>query len=374
MRRAYNLLIVKLSVVMVHYFTPDLAKRACHALLHDASASDLELEIVLVNNGIRAEDQKTLASLPARLLEPGRNLGYAGGANLGITETEADLIVVMNPDVEVIAGCLRALADALMSGASVAGPRFYWDRDKRLQLPPTEAVGHLPEILRILAQRGKRWARIARRRWRRHARRQWMAQATLPSYDLSGALLAFRRSTWEQIGPFDEGFRLYFEETNWLQRLRRAGLPASFVPTAEAVHLYAQSTVREGEAQSWFLESNRRFRLQLYGRAFTNLLEALASRPVPLPPEASTCTQPINLSDVTSRHATWLEVSPSPLGYPAAGWPLGPRTALPRTLPAEVLGRLAPGTYTMTYVDDHGREVGSKRFQSSEARRASHEG
>jgi len=365
---------VKLAVVLVHYFTPDLAERACHALLQDANASDLELEIVLIDNGSRAEDQKTLASLPARLLEPGRNLGYAGGANLGFAETEADFVVVMNPDVEVIAGCLRALVDALRSGASVAGPRFYWDREKHLQLPPTEAVGRLPESLRIFAQRSQRWARLARRLWRLHARRQWLAQAPLRSYDLSGALLAFRRLAWEQIGPFDEGYRLYFEETDWLQRLRRAGLPALYVPAAEAVHLYAQSTVLEGEAQTWFLESNRRFRLRFYGRAFTNLLETLASRHRQTPSLASS-TEPSDLHQVVSQHATWLEVSPSPLGYPAAGWPLGRNhPAVPQTLPAEVLDRLAPGIYTMSYVDDHGRELGSKTFRPNEARPASLEG
>lgn len=344
---------MKLAVVLVHYFTPHLAERACHALVRDAAASDLELEMVLIDNG--SKDRGTLASLPARLVTPSRNLGYAGGANLGIEETRADLVVVMNPDVEVIPGCLRALTEVLMSGAGAAGPRFFWDHEKRFKLPPTEAVGRFPELLKVFAQRGPRWARFARRRWRRHARRQWTAEAPLASYDLSGALLALRRSAWQQIGPFDEGFRLYFEETDWLQRLRRAGLPAHFVPAAEAVHLYAQSTAREDQTQAWFLESNQRFRERFYGRSFTQLLESLAARPEPLARQSSSSKR------ASSDRATWLEVSPSPLGFPAAGWALAPNAGV-ETLPAEILGRLAPGTYTLTTVDDHGRELGSTTF------------
>ena len=357
---------MKLAVVLVHYFTPQLAERACQALARDAASTDLELEMVLIDNGSRTEDREFLASLPARRVEAGGNLGYAGGANLGFAETRADLVVVMNPDVEVLPGCLRSLTEALMSGARAAGPRFFWDRDRRFQLPPTEAVGRLPELLRVLAGRGPRWARLARQRWRHHARRQWTAKAPLACYDLSGALLALRRSAWEEIGPFDEGYRLYFEETDWLQRLRHAGHPAQFIPAAEAVHLYAQSTAHEGEAANWFLESNRRFRERSYGRIVTRMLEKLAAR-------QASVTQPMQAwqgssddlsgSPVSGPRASWLEVSPSPLGYPAAGWALGPDTTCPETVPDEILGRLAPGTYTLTTVDDRGRELGSKTFR-----------
>ncbi len=347
---------MKLAVVLVHYHGPELAREACRALARDAEAGGIELEMVLVDNGSKPEDLKLLTSLPARRIDPGGNLGYAGGVNAGIRETSAELIVVMNPDVEVLPGCLGALAAALDDGAAAAGPRCYWDFGKQYLLPPTEQVSRAAEVLAVLARRGGLWARLARRRWRRHARRYWTAEKPLPGYDLSGALLAVRRSAWRKVGPFDDAYRLYYEETDWLQRLCAAGLRASFVPAAEAVHLYAQSTVAEARVERWRLDSGRRFRRRVYGPAFTRLLEWLSGRVG----SAATIHQPPP-PPVSS--AAWLEVSPSSLGLPAAGHRLAPDSPPPADLPAEIRARLAPGTYYLRSVDRAGRELAWSRLE-----------
>ena len=349
---------VKLAVILVHYHSAELARRACDALARDAAAGGLELELVLVDNGSRPQDLEILESLPARRLDPGRNLGYAGGANVGVGATSAELVAVMNPDVEVLPGCLGALAAALENGAAAAGPRFYWDRGRQYLLPPTAEGGRLAEVLAVLARRGGGGARRARRRWRRHARRYWSAREPVTGYDLSGALLAFRREAWRRAGPFDEGYRLYYEETDWLRRLRAAGLEARFVPSAEAVHLYAQSAAVEPRVEIWRLESARRFRRRTYGPAFTRLLERLSARvgAATSPPALSPAAEPIACP-------AWVEVSPSPLGYPAAGHRLTPGSARPADLPAEIRDRLAPGSYTLRLVDRAGRELAGSRLE-----------
>ncbi len=349
---------MNLAVILVHYHTPELARGACEALARDAESSGLELEILLVDNGSRARDRAILDSLPARRLDPGRNLGYAGGANAGVGATSAELVAVMNPDVEVLPGCLGALAEALDGGAAAAGPRFFWDHGKRFLLPPTEPVRRVAEIAAVLARRGERWARHARGRWRRHARRYWSACEPFCGYDLSGALLAFRRSAWRQVGPFDQQYRLYYEETDWLQRLRAARLEASFVPSAEAVHLYAQSTTAEARAEKWLLDSGRRFRRRVYGPAFTRWLERLSGR-VPAAADSDLAGPPAG----RERPAAWLEVSPSPLGYPAAGRRLTSLPAPPAVMPEEILDRLATGTYYLRTVDSAGREQGLTRLK-----------
>ena len=350
---------MKLAVVLVHYHSPELVQRACEALVRDAEVSGIELDMVVVDNGSRPEDLELLESQPARRLDPGRNLGYAGGANAGIRETSAERIVVMNPDVEVLPGCLGALAEVVADGVAVAGPRFYWDHGKEYVLPPTEAVSRTAEVLAVLARRSARWASLARRRWRRHAHRYWLADQPLAGYDLSGALLMFRRSAWQQVGPFDEAYRLYYEETDWLQRLRAAGLEARFVPTAEAVHLYAQSTAIEPQVEAWRLDSSRRFRRRIYGPFFTRWLERLSGR----------ITIAVNIepspSPLFAHPAAWLEVSPSEVGYPAAGRRLSPPSTSPVDLAAVIQSRLAPGTYYLRYVDRAGGELTLTRLEKT---------
>lgn len=342
---------MKLGVVLVHYHTAALAVAAHRALAADLEAVGLEADWLLVDNGSDLAGRELLDTLPVRRLDPGENLGYAGGANLGVRESQADAFFLMNPDVEVLPGCAPALLAALADGAAAAGPMFYWDHDRRFRLPPTEHRTRRDALLRLAAERGEIFARRARRRWRRHARRYWTAAAPCRGYELSGALLAFRRDAWEALDGFDEGYRLYFEETDFLERLRRDGREARFVPLAEAVHLYAQSTVGEPRSAGWFADSHRRFRRRFYGRAFTTFLEGLSRlwRPsaVASPQEQKRLGQP-----------AWLEVSASPLGFPAAGRRLEGEPSC--ELPREILDRLPDGDYFLRAVDEAGAELAAQ--------------
>lgn len=347
---------LKIAVVLVHYHTPELAAQAVDALRHDSRQSGFEIEGVLVDNGSDERGRALLESLPFERIDPGANLGFAGGVNLGVARSRAERIVVMNPDVLVLPGCLGALMDALSSGAAVAGPRFYWDEARRLLLPPAEERSRVSELLALLAARGERWAVRARRRWRRHARRHWEARQPLASYALSGSLLALTRAAWDRVGPFDESFRLYFEETDWLRRAERIRLPARYVPGAEAIHLHGRSAVQEPRSGGWFEESARTFRERHYGRWFADLLEKIARRPrrhapAPLPPVPR---HGVELA--ASPGPLWVEVSPNPAGFPAAAERL---TVLPSgawRLPTEVAERLAGAELTLQVVDAAGEE------------------
>ncbi len=351
---------MRLAVILVDYHTPGLAAAAVAALRRDLPDSGFaadEVEWLLVDNGSDEPGRALLDSLPVERIDPGANLGYAGGVNLGVARSRADLILLMNPDVLVLPGCVAALAAALRDGAAVAGPRFWWDGDRRLALPPSDVRSRRDELLALLATRGGSWASRARRRWRRHARRHWQARGPLRSWSLSGSLLALPRSTWDRVGPFDAGFPLYFEETDWLRRVEEQGLPAVYVPAAEAVHLHAQSSVREPRSQEWFEASARRFREKHYGGWFAGLLEGLDRRLPRAPQEALPEAPAAGLDLAGFPFPLWVEVSPNRTGFPAAAERLAAAPAAPWRLPAEVLERLPPGELVLQVVDETGLEL-----------------
>jgi N-acetylglucosaminyl-diphospho-decaprenol L-rhamnosyltransferase len=348
---------MRLAVILVHYHTPELAANAVEALRADLAGTGIDVEWLLVDNGSDAEGRARLESLPVQRIDPQANLGYAGGVNLGVASSSGELIVVMNPDVLVFPGCVPRLLDRLETGAAVAGPAFFWDRGRRMLLPPAELRGRRQELLSLLASRHEHWAVRARRRWRRHARRHWEAREPLASHALSGSLLAIRRDAWEQVGPFDEGFRLFFEETDWLLRARRRGLRSEYVPDAEAVHLHHQSASSEPRARRWFEESARRFRQLHYGAGFVSVLEALDRRmpqrhvpDLPALPEAG-----LELPRRAGR-PLWVEVSPAPEGFPAAAERIaGPEGAW--RLPEEIAKRMTGGSWFVQVTDREGREI-----------------
>lgn len=392
------------SLVLVHYHCADLAVRACAGFIRQAEQAGVGLEILVVDNGSDAEERRRLAEglaeLPGRVLEPGANLGYAGGLNLGAEAAVGDVLLFSNADLELFPGALEELLATLRSGADIAGPRFFWDRERRFLLPPNEARDRRSELAAALAGRGPGWARRARRRWRRHARRHWQARGEVPSHDLSGALLAVSRPAWRRAGPFDAGFRLYFEEVDWLRRAATAGLTCVHQPRAEVVHHYDRSAAGEERADGWFAESRARFEERWHGPVLRRLKAWLTpSEERPPEPGAELPPGPPRLTAETLRGLArrarparprgagggggqvdpnsgwagdlWIEVSPLARRFPAAAERLTVPTAAPGaapgdpepwTFPADLFSELRPGRWHLTVVDGAGRELATASF------------
>lgn len=352
---------MRLAVVLVHYHTPRLLAGAVEALAEDLRREGLEADWRVVDNGSDAAGRACLEGLGLPLLAPGSNRGFAAGVNRGVEATQAESILVLNPDVRVLPGCIRGLVEALERGADAAAPRLFWDHGKRFRLPPGEERTRRWELLALGARRSEVLAGAARRRWRRLARRHWEARRDLPSFWLSGAALAFSRQAWRRVGPFDEGFRLYFEETDWLLRLRAAGGTALQVAAAEAVHDFAQSTRREPRARDWFADSARRFGRSHYGALFTRLLEALAAAAAGERRSSLPLCDPEALRSVVARGECWIELSPNLAGFPAAGERL-PASALPDWKPPfDLMQRSGLEEMTLCVSDTAGRELARLR-------------
>ena len=354
-----------ISAVIVHYRTPQRLEAAVASLREDARASALALEIVVVDNGAADgpaagdADDAAPQDLPARVLRPTGNLGYAAGINLGVAHATGDVLLLMNADVTVEAGCLRALLDALGggdvseassevagsggvaessggagTGVGIAGPRLFWDEGCRLMLPPQQLRTRRAELDAALAERWPAWGRRFRRRWRRRARAFWRAEEPVTCYELTGACLAVTRDGWRRVGRFDEGYRLYFEETEWLLRARRAGVRAVLAPAARCVHAYDQSAQREPRARLWFEESAVRFRRRRYGAWFAALLRWLERVPRRFgeAPELAAAA-PVGGAEGGE---TWVEVTTLPLGVPAAGCRVAAGEAADFEIPPDV--------------------------------------
>ena len=301
----------------MHYHTPDLVAPAALAVRASAANARLDLDFVVVDNGSTPEARATLESLQGvRLLDLGRNLGYGGGANFGFERSDSELLVVMNPDVIVDSHCFSALHESIKAGAGCAGPCFTWDKGGSLLMPPGDCRTFGAEIGRAAAGWNSRLESRVRRSWRAHARRHWQAGSSLRSESLSGALLMFRRDAWQKVGPFDEDYKLYFEETDWLRRAVRAGVETRYLRNARAVHYYDQSASGEPRSGDWFQESAARFREVAYGRTGSWVL-AQAERRVAKPGREALASGLIHAAP--SSAPVWLELSPELRGFPAVG-------------------------------------------------------
>jgi GT2 family glycosyltransferase len=301
------------SLLVVNYRSAALAIEAIRSAR--AAARD-PLQVVVVDNSAEAEALRPVADV---FIASVGNVGYAAAINRGRRDCDGEVIVAANPDVIFAAGAIDALVDA---DAAVAGPALFWDDAHEWLLPPADLHTSRDTLGYALATRSRAFARRRDRRRIRERIAFWSLTATTPVRAISGAVMAIRARAFDDAGGFDERFRLYFEETDFLRRVRG---DVVYVPAARVRHIYNQSAGASPEAAALYAQSEAKY-LRKWGGAFWKRLCRTGTPACPpLPEDRQECLSCTELL---------VEASPLPNFETAAGhfpktWPIA--------LPAEVI-------------------------------------
>jgi GT2 family glycosyltransferase len=246
--------------VVVHWHNEELL-----AELAAAWPRDVRFELVVVDNGSTGE-----LCLPesAQRISPGRNLGFAGGANAGIAAARAPLLLILNPDALPEAGALDELLHGFEAHPDAAGlapqlagadgaPQFGWQlRD----LPtPWACLGQ------VLLLPGRPIHTVE-------------PPAGTPVAQPAAAALALRRSALLAVGGFDAGFYpAWFEDVDLAKRLREAGQVLRYWPAARFRHRLGSSVPRLGYGTFlWVYYRNlTRYLAKHHGRPWAGAARAL---------------------------------------------------------------------------------------------------
>ena len=204
-----------------------------------------ELEECLAALAPQVEELVVVANLPgprrplpgrAHLVENEHPLGFAANANRGVAETTAPFVVVANPDAIAEAGAvetLRAFATE-QPRAGVIGPELRYP-DGRWQ--PSRR--RFPTVSGTLVRRTPlRYVFRPFERQRDHYLLDERQAEPVPADWMLGAFLLYRRSMLDELGGFDEGFRLYGEDIDLCYRAAKAGWERWYVPAAVVRHEY----------------------------------------------------------------------------------------------------------------------------------------
>ena len=167
------------------------------------------------------------------------NRGLAYGWNAGVRETSGRYVLLLNSDAWMDEGAVDALAafaDAHPE-AAVVGPRLRYP-DGRLQ----RSVRGFPTLWRLATEffylrklaPGTRALNAFYAGGFDHA-------SVRDAEVLMGAVWLVRRAAIDEVGPADDSFFLFSEETDWAYRFHAAGWKLVFFPGAGATHVYAAS-------------------------------------------------------------------------------------------------------------------------------------
>lgn len=192
------------------------------AELVSAWPTDPRFELVIVDNA----SDRGLARGSARLLSPGRNLGFAGAINLALAESRAPLVLLLNPDAAPEAGALDSLLEGFAAQPEAAGlaPAL---------VGPDGRAQHDWQLRSLPTPLGIVGALLLPERTRRDGEPRQGALVEQPA----AAALALRRDVLIGLGGLDESFYpAWFEDVDLAYRLRAAGHAIVYWPAARFRH------------------------------------------------------------------------------------------------------------------------------------------
>ena len=303
-------------------------------------------EVVVVEQSEDRDEEERVEALGVDRLEVRPNRGYAAGLNAGIGSSRGETLLLANPDTVLLAGSLQRLLEAIGDGYDVVGPQLVWDDGGEIVFPPAEDPGLAAELWRTLRRRWQRpWDAglhgVLEEWWR-----VWTAERPVEVAALRGPLLVATRATVDRLGPLDEGYFLYYEETEWLRRARRLGARLAVAGSARVVHRAGHATAHAPGRETIEAASRERFFQRNFGAASRWLLRCAAGEA-----NAGVTAQPVaGPHAVPESHADLWLLSTFRHLVPAVG--VVGRTALPAAV-----GRVAEGGpwYAAAAARDSGR-------------------
>lgn len=262
-----------LSVVIVSWNVRELLRRALDSL-YTSWGDRPGLEVIVVDNASGdGSPELVRETFPqAQCIANAENRGYTGGNNQGLAAASGEFLFVLNPDIEVVGDALPALVaymrahpDVGMLGPQLLNPDGSVQSSRR-RFPTLPVLFLESTWLQGLAPRG------LLRRYYIADRPDTVEQAV----DwITGAAMLTRRTVWEQVGGFDEGFFMYSEELDWCRRIVAAGWRVAYLPTARIVHYEGKSSEQVVAARHIHFQTSKvRYTRKYHGACAAEALRA----------------------------------------------------------------------------------------------------
>lgn len=219
-------------------------------------------EVILVDNGSTDRTSEVVKTgwKEVKIIRSEKNLGFAGGNNLGIRSAKGDCIVLLNDDTEVHPEWLNAFEEIFSkyNDAGILGCKLLYPDNKTLQhaggwIEPNGLTHHFG-----------------------------YGEEDNGQYDyvkeceyVTGAAYAIKREVVEKIGLLDaKFFPIYFEEIDYCKRAQKKGYRIFYVPKAVVIH-HESRTTNKFSSGFLFKYHKNRLRFLLKNKSIIEVFKAL---------------------------------------------------------------------------------------------------
>jgi N-acetylglucosaminyl-diphospho-decaprenol L-rhamnosyltransferase len=215
--------------------------------LRDFQQSDFHsVEIILTLN--IPEDESALVefqTLPIKIVRNATPKGFGANHNFAFSMSKGDVFVIVNPDIRLRSFRLETLLDVFKMDRVGACAPVVLSSSGAIE----DSARHFPSV-RSLFKRALFGRPGAEYTW---------AQSAIKVDWTAGMFVAFRPVAFEQVGGFDEGYFLYYEDADICRRLAKNGWSTMLQPATTVVHDAQRASRHSRQHLKWHLASIFRF-------------------------------------------------------------------------------------------------------------------
>jgi len=239
---------IQVSIITINY--NGLADTC--ALLDTITFSDT-MEVIVVDNASYNDEAGEIEKRypTVQVIRSDRNLGFAGGNNLGIKAAKGRYIFLINNDTifkgeksEVriqIQSLINRLESSQRIGAVCPKIRFAWDSQ------PIQFAGFTPLSSLTLRNRSIGNGEEDRGQY----------DTAHPTPYAHGAAMMVKQEVIDKAGLMPECYFLYYEELDWSMMLSRAGYDIWYEPACTVYHKESKTTGQNSPLKTYYLTRNR---------------------------------------------------------------------------------------------------------------------
>ena len=233
---------IEVSIITVNY---NGLEDTC-ALIESIPFNE-EMEVIVVDNASKDQEADIIVQRypQVNVIKSERNLGFAGGNNLGIQAAQGKYLFLVNNDTVFQNYNIQTLIDRMKSSSEIGivcpKIRFFWG-NHTIQFTGYTALSKVTV--------------------RNHA--IGFGEDDHGQYDTAhptpyahGAAMLIRRDAIDKVGLMPECYFLYYEELDWSMMFTRAGYQIWYEPACTIYHKESQSTGQDSPLRTYYLMRNR---------------------------------------------------------------------------------------------------------------------
>ena len=232
----------RLSIITINY---NGLKDTCELI--DSIPFNNDTEVIVVDNASKEDEASIISERypQVKVIRSDKNLGFAGGNNLGIKEAKGEYILLINNDTYFKDFNIDSLINRLESsdkiGVVCPKLRFAWGNN------PIQYAGYTPLSNVTLRNNAIGFGE--------EDHGQYDTPHKTPY--AHGAAMFIKREAIEKVGLMPECFFLYYEEIDWSMMFTRAGYEIWYDPSCTVYHKESQTTGQNSPLRTYHITRNR---------------------------------------------------------------------------------------------------------------------